>query len=74
MATLQTVMLLRNIWAAEVIPLLDADLERVKLALIHAETLDAVRALQGRATALISMVRLPEHLAAQLTEETNGHG
>ena len=72
MASIQTVNLLRSIWKSDVIPLLEADLLRCQAALIKADSIDDIRRLQGRANALLSMLRLPEHLAAELTEETNG--
>jgi len=65
----QTVTMLRSIWASAVIPYIDADLQRVYRAMLDAETTDQWRALQGRGKALLGLLKLPEHMAAELTEE-----
>jgi hypothetical protein len=68
--TIQTVNLLRGIWADWIIPTLEADLHKIQSALVHAETMDQVRNFQGWAEALASFKKLPERLATQIEEET----
>ena len=72
--TPQTLAVMRQHWEAYR-PFLDAQFERLCLSLVAAESIEQIRILQGRARENRALVKLPDHLAAQLAEtqaEENG--
>ena len=70
--TKSTVDLLRAAWTQGVQEVLDRNIEIEMTALVKAESIDTVRALQGKIRAYQAMRTFPEYVSNFVEEPSNG--